>query len=166
MNVPGIPEPGGWKDPLTGLEGPDAWRHTLVAEVARAARYGRELTIVVLDVAGISELVEELGGELGEDVARHAVREAGEGLLSQSRTSDRCFRTGLTRFGVVLPETDEVAAINYVERVRELVPRQMSTEGTGVRLAFGWASPTAGESADMLIRRASHRLVREQLAEA
>jgi diguanylate cyclase (GGDEF)-like protein len=159
VDVRGIPEPDGWKDPLTGLEGPDAWQRTLVAEVARSARYRRFLTIVVLELEGVLEL----GEALGDDVARHAVREAAQALRRESRTSDLCFRIGVTRFGVVLVETDEVAAINYVERVRASAPRWMPQRGESLILSFGWASPTGAESADQVVRRADHRLVQELL---
>jgi diguanylate cyclase (GGDEF)-like protein len=159
VDVTGIPEPGGWQDPLTGLEGPDAWQRTLVEEVARSARYHRSLTIVVLEIDGILEM----GDAWGVDVARHALREAGEALRRESRTGDVCFRIGRTRFGVVLTETDEVLAINYVERVRESAPRRLPLGGAGLRLSFGWASPAAGEPADTLARRADHRLVQELL---
>jgi len=159
VDVRGIPEPRGWNDQLTGLEGPDAWQRTLVAEVARSARYRRTLTIVVMEIDGILEM----GEEWGEEVARHAMRDAAEALRRESRTSDLCFRIGPTRFGVILAETDEISAINYVERVRESAPRQMPPGGERLRLSFGWASPIAGESADVLVRRADHRLVQELL---
>jgi len=159
VEVRGIPEPVGWKDPLTGLEGPDAWRRTLVAELARSARYRRAMTIVVLEIDGILEL----GDELGDEVARHALRETAKALHRVSRTSDLCFRIGLTRFGVVLTETDEVAAINYVERVRQSASGQTPMGSAGLRLSFGWASPITGESADLVVRRADHRLVQELL---
>ena len=159
MDVCGIPEPAGWKDPLTGLEGPDAWQRLLVGEVARTARYGRPLTIVVLEVEGVMEL----GDDLGVDVARHALHEAAQALRRLSRTSDMVFRIGVTRFGVILPETDEVAAINYVERVREAAPTRMPLSGSGLRLSFGWASPARGESADVLVRRADRRMIEELL---
>jgi len=159
VEVRGIPEPAGWRDPLTGLEGPDAWQRTLVAEVARAARYRRPLTIVVLEMEGVTEL----GDELGEDVSRRVLREAAQVLRRESRTSDMCFRVGMTRFGVILTETDEVTAINYVERVRESTPDRLPMNGRALRLSFGWASPAPGESADGLVRRADHRLTGELL---
>jgi diguanylate cyclase (GGDEF)-like protein len=159
VDVRGIPEPVGWKDPLTGLEGPDAWQRTLVAEVARSARYRRSLTIVVVELEGVLEL----GEALGDHVARQAMREAAQALRRASRTSDLCFRIGLTRFGVVLAETDEISAINYVERVRETAATQMPLGGEGLRLSFGWAAPATGETADVLVRRAEHRLVQELL---
>jgi diguanylate cyclase (GGDEF)-like protein len=159
VEVHGIPEPAGWKDALTGLEGPDAWHRTLVAEVARAARYGHDLTVVVLEVEGILELQDELG----EAAARHALRETSEALRREARASDLCMRIGLTRLGVVLPDTGEIAAINFVERVREAMPVQVPAGMGRLRLSFGWASPRAGESADVVVRRADRRLAEDLL---
>lgn len=159
MEIRGIPEPAGWRDPLTGLEGPDAWQRVLVAEVARVTRYARPVTIVVLEVEGAMELGEEVGGDAG----RHVLREVAHGLQRESRSSDLVFRIGVTRFGVVLTETDEIAAVNYVERVREAVLPKLPMLDGALRLSFGWASPLSGDSADVLVRRADHRMIEELL---
>ncbi len=157
MDTTGIPEPAGWEDPLTGLQGPDFWQRSLVAEVARSARYRRSLTVVIVEVSGVQSL-----GELwGWDVARHAVHEAAQCLRRTSRTSDICSRIGSVRFGVALTETDEIAAINFVERVREAGPRAMPKGADGLQFSFGWASPKQGESADAVVRRAESRLALE-----
>jgi hypothetical protein len=142
VDATGIPEPAGWEDPLTGLEGPDFWRRVLVAEVARSARYRRSLTVVIIELEGVAEL-----GEIwGMNVARRAVREAAQ-----------CIRR-------VLTETDEIAAINFVERVRDAGPRSMPRGFDGMRFSFGWASPKQGESADGVVKRADQRLAAEILA--
>jgi diguanylate cyclase (GGDEF)-like protein len=154
-----ISEPAGWDDPMTGLEGPDFWRRTLVAEVSRAARYRRSLTVVIVELDGIPAVAEAWGIE----VARHALREAGQCIRRASRTSDYCTRIGMSRFGVVLTETDEIEAINFVERVRETGPRAMPKGTHGLRFNFGWASPKQGESADAVVKRADHRLAAEIL---
>jgi diguanylate cyclase (GGDEF)-like protein len=159
MDVLALPDPSGWEDPLTGLEGPDFWQRVLVAEVARALRYDRHLTVVVAELEGVLGMAETWG----IDVGRHAVREAAQCLRRTSRTSDYCTRIGLTRFGVILTETDEIAAINYVERVREAGPRSMPRGGENLRFSFGWASPKPGEPADAVVRRADSRLVAELL---
>ncbi|MEO5964659.1 MAG: GGDEF domain-containing protein [Candidatus Limnocylindrales bacterium] len=155
----GIPEPSGWEDSLSGLEGPDFWRRVLVAERSRSERYERNLTVVVAEIEGILEMAETWG----MDVGRHAIREAAQCLRRTSRTSDYCTRIGVTRFGVILTETDEIAAINYVERVREAGPRSMPRGGEHLRFSFGWASPRSGESADAVVRRADTRLIAELL---
>jgi hypothetical protein len=67
---------------------------------------------------------------------------------------------------VVLVETDEVLAVNFVERVREDLPRRLPKKNVeGLRLGFGWASPRGNESADALVTRASTRLMVELLGE-
>jgi diguanylate cyclase (GGDEF)-like protein len=159
LDIRGIPEPVGWRDELTGLEGPDAWRRALIAEVARKVRYGRPLTVVVLEVEGVMEL----GDDVGNEVSRQALHDAAQALCREARASDLVFRIGVTRFGVVLPETDEIAAINFVERVRGLMLHRLPLDGAGLRLSFGWASPAPGESADVLVRRADHRMIGELL---
>ena len=160
MDATGITEPGGWEDPLTGLDGPDFWRRILVSEVARCARHRRPLTVVIVEVEGVAAL----GDAYGSEVARHAVREAAQCIRRMSRTCDHTTRIGLARFGIVLTETDEIAAINFVERVREAGPLSMPRGSDGLRFAFGWASPKQGESADAVVKRADHRLMAEILA--
>ena len=107
MDVFALPEPSGWEDSLTGLEGPDFWQRVLVAEVARSLRYDRNLTVVVAELEGVLTMAETWG----IDVGRHAVREAAQCLRRTSRTSDYCTRIGLTRFGVILTRPTRSEAV-------------------------------------------------------
>jgi two-component system cell cycle response regulator len=157
VDATGIPEPAGWEDALTGLEGPDFWQRTLVSEVARSARYRRALTVVICEVGGIDSIERDWGS----DVARHALREAAQCLRRTSRAADHCTRIGVTRFGVALTGTDEIMAINFVERVREDGPRSMPPDVDGLRFDFGWASLRQGESPEAVVRRAESRLMAE-----
>ena len=75
-----------------------------------------------------------------------------------ARTSDYCTRIDATRFGILLTETGEIEAINFVERVRERCSRSLPPGAESVRLAFGWASPRAGETPDDVVRRAESRI--------
>ena len=52
--------------------------------------------------------------------------------------------SGAGRFAVLLPETDEIAAINYVERVRRACELWLESGAIALRLAIGWAG-TAGD---------------------
>jgi diguanylate cyclase (GGDEF)-like protein len=148
------PLPVGWSDAETGLEGPDFWRRLLVAEVARSARYGRPLTVVLLDVDGLHDFLEAWGRQ----VARRTLRETAQVLRRMARTSDYCTRIGVTRFGILLTETGEIEAINFVERVREGCSRSLPPGADSIRLAFGWASPRPGEAPDDVVRRAEARI--------
>ena len=159
MDTGDIQEPAGWEDPITGLDGPDLWRRVLVAEVARSARYKRPLTVVAIELQGL----DIVSAAWGNEVARHTLREAAQGILRTSRSSDYCARIGPSRIGVVLTETDEIAAINFVERVREHAPKKLPRGAESLQFGFGWASPKTGESAEALVRRAETRLMVELL---
>ncbi len=148
------PVPLGWVDAETGLEGPDFWRRLLVAEVARSARYGRPLTVVLLDVVGLEDLLHAWGRQ----VTLHTLRETAQVLRRIARTSDYCTRIGATRFGILLTETGEIDAINFVERVRERCSSSLPPAAESVRLAFGWASPNPAETPDDVVRRAEARM--------
>lgn len=155
----GIPEPTGWKDAFTGLEGPDFWRKLVIAEVARAARYRRPMTIVLLDLDGIDDILSLWGAE----VARHTIRETAQCLRRMARASDHLTRIGPTRFGILLSETDEIASINFIERVREAGPGSVPRTADLVRFVFGWASPQAGDAPDAVVRRAETRMAADRI---
>jgi diguanylate cyclase (GGDEF)-like protein len=148
----------GWSDAETGLEGPDFWRSLLVAEVARSARYSRPLTVVLLDIDGLQDFLHAWGRQ----VTRRTLRETAQVLRRMARTSDYCTRIGPTRFGILLTETGEIEAINFIERVREGCSRSLPPGAESVRLAFGWASPRAGEAPDDIVRRAEARMAADR----
>ncbi|OGN82573.1 MAG: hypothetical protein A2X23_01385 [Chloroflexi bacterium GWC2_73_18] len=66
------------------------------------------------------------------------------------------------RFAVLLPETDEVQAINYVERVRGECERRLATGAVPIRLFVGWASPAPGGDLDGAMRTAEERMYAER----
>ncbi len=154
----GIPDPVGWTDALTGLEGPDSWHRMVIAEVSRSARYGRPLTLVLLDVDGMMDVLRVWGAE----VARHTLHETAQCLRRMARTSDQLMRIGPTRFGVLLTETDEIAAINFVERVREAGPRSVPRTADLGRFTFGWASPRKGDTPEAVVLRAELLMERDR----
>ena len=61
-----------------------------------------------------------------------------------ARDVDLVARLAPGRFGILLPETDEVAAINYVERVRRACELWLESGAIALTLAVGWAG-TDGE---------------------
>lgn len=153
-----LPEPVGWADPLTGLEGPEFWRRMVIAEVAQAMRYGRPLTVVLLDVEGMDDILRVWG----EEVARHTLRETAQCLRRMARTSDHLTRIGAARFGVLLTETDEIASINFVERIRVAGPRAVPRTADLLQFVFGWASPRPGDSPEAVVLRAEGRMAADR----
>lgn len=136
------PAPAGWSDPLTGTDGPRFWDRLIASEVARVGRYDRPATVVLLDVVGLDDYAQALG----PDVAVRLFIQVARTLSVESRSSDHIARIDRTRFGILLTETDEVAAINFVERVRASCEGELRSPEL-VRIGIGWASPS--ESNDL-----------------
>ncbi len=159
IDTSGLPDPAGWTDSLTGLEGPEFWRKLVICEVARATRYKRPMTIVILDVDGMAEIPQVWGIE----VAHHTLRETAQCLRRMARTSDHLTRIGPARFGILLTETDEIAAINFVERIRVAGPQSLPRTADLVRFVFGWASPKSGDAPEAVVRRAVDRMASDRI---
>lgn len=92
-------------DPLAALMPRVDWTAELVAEERRRSRYGRPVSVVVVDVGG---------GDPDQ-----TVRLAAGILRRESREADLVTRVGPGRFQVLLPETREKGATTYAERLRE-----------------------------------------------
>jgi diguanylate cyclase (GGDEF)-like protein len=147
--------PAGWSDATTSTDGPRYWDRLISSERARINRYRRPATVDLIDIDGISRLQPRDG----IDVAALLLVRVGRALTAEIRSGDHAARIDLGRFGVYLPETDEVEAINFVERVRVALENEIQWTPY-VRIAIGWASPTDGDL-DVALELANQRLLQE-----
>jgi diguanylate cyclase (GGDEF)-like protein len=152
---------GGWFDDETRLLGQRAWAAILGVEAARAKRYGRAVTVVMVEVVGLEDLVTVWGTEVGT----HAAARVGAVLRSKVRTSDYLARVGSRRFAILLPETNEVAAVNLVERVRDACDEALRAVQSGARAWFGWADATPKRSLASAAEVALERIEADRAAE-
>lgn len=147
--------PAGWSDATTSTDGPRYWDRLISSERARINRYRRPATVVLIDIDGIHRLEPREG----IDVAAQLLVRVGRALTAEIRSGDHAARIDVGRFGVYLPETDEVEAINFVERVRVALETEIQWTPY-VRIAIGWASPTDGDL-DVALELANQRLLQE-----
>ena len=152
------PTPDPTIDPLTGLDTLFAWERTLAEENARYVRYRRPVSVVVAEIDGLSRLVDRFGAE----PARRVLPAVGDAMRRLARRTDKVAHAGGGRFLILLPETDEVAAINYVERVRVACERWLESGAVALHLSIGWASPTAVGELDTAMRAAEERMYAER----
>src|SRR5262245_22963977 len=103
-------------DPLTETLLPGEWNRILADEDARIYRYGRPATVVVIDLDGLDGFV----SALGQPAADRVLVAVSDTLKRHARSADYVARLGPGRFGLLLPETGEVEAVNLVERLRAL----------------------------------------------
>jgi diguanylate cyclase (GGDEF)-like protein len=123
-------------DPLSGALLPGEWHRLLAEEDARIHRYERPATVVLVELDGLDGFV----AALGQDAAGRVLPAVADTLIRHARAVDAVARLGPGRFGVLLPETGEVEAVNYVERIRGLCELWLESGAIALRLAIGWAS--------------------------
>lgn len=134
-------------DPLTGLWNRRGFEPLLDQALARAARTGESIAIVLIDVDRFKQVNDEFGHGAGDE-ALVAVAAAMQGGI---RPTDVAARTGGDEFAILLSGADAQGATLVCERIRRSL-RRASGSSRGVTLSFGVADlasvsrPTAGPS--------------------
>lgn len=100
------------EDSLTGLGNHRAYHERLVAEVARAIRHGRPLTLCLVELEGAHALAADRGAAAVDQALVRIAR-----ALCAVRACDQAFRIGETTFALVLPETSESDADVVLRRL-------------------------------------------------
>lgn len=128
------------RDPATGLGNRRAWMNTLRVESARAARTGRPLAVLNLDIDGLKAINDIHGHAAGD---RHIARTAAV-LARAARITDQVCRLGGDEFGVAAPVTNELQARLLADRLRS------SLLAEGLHVSIGWAVSIDETSRDNL----------------
>ena len=146
-------------DGLTGLWNYRYFTMTIGKEIERAARFGRPLALLLLDLDHFKLVNDVYGHQRGDAVL---VELAGR-IRAQVRDVDTVARYGGEEFVVILPETDEDGATQAAERIRSAVRRRPFGEPGEVPLeitvSVGVAVfPHHGAGSTSLLRRADEAL--------
>ena len=148
-------------DGLTGL-----WNHRrlydlLREEMRRAARYGRALAVLMMDVDSFKTFNDTYGHPQGDQLLRVVA-----GILKGSvRSVDHVGRYGGEEFLIILPETGKEDACRMAERIRGEVEARacvvIEDQAVHRTMSMGVAAfPEDASSADELIQRADAALYR------
>jgi diguanylate cyclase (GGDEF)-like protein len=133
------------EDALTRLGNRRAFETGLRIELARAARTGEPLTLMVLDLDDFKQVNDAHGHPAGDRV----LRETAEALAAASRPPDRWFRWGGDEFSGLYPATGAADAAAVCERLRGDVARSCRRpDGRPLRAQVGcaqWRRGTTGE---------------------
>lgn len=142
------------RDELTGIYNRRPFERTLEREWDRAARYGRPLSLLFLDVDDFGAINKRYGHLMGDEALKLICR-----LIRQHlRHSDLVARWGGEEFVVLLPETDRAAASILAERIRAIVEQSTVRDRErmiSVTVSTGVAScPGTARSSTDLLRQA------------
>jgi diguanylate cyclase (GGDEF)-like protein len=126
-------------DALTALWNRAYFNQRLGEEVAAVKRYGRELTLVMLDVDRFKMLNDTFGHPFGDLV----LQRVGETLHALLRTTDAPCRYGGEEFALILSDTGEEGAQTTAERIRAALAEltfRPKDQPVHVTASFGIAS--------------------------
>ena len=146
-------------DPLTGLWNYRYLTLALGHEIERATRFGRPLTVLMLDLDRFKQINDRHGHQIGDAV----LIELAARMRTQVREVDTLARYGGEEFVVVLPETDADGAARTAERLGAVIRSSLFCQGTAhelpVTASLGVAVfPDHGGDASQLLRSADNAL--------
>jgi len=142
-------------DGLTGLYNHRFIFERLEEETAKVARYGRPLSIIMLDIDNFKRVNDTFGHRAGDEV----ILSVAHAIMASLRKTDVAGRYGGEEFLVLLPETDLKAAHIVAEKIRNTVALlQFETKDLAVTISAGVAEAEKGESFEALINRADAKL--------
>ncbi|HEX6989227.1 MAG TPA: GGDEF domain-containing protein [Bacillota bacterium] len=140
------------RDPLTGLPNRRAFEPRVEQEVGRARRYGRRLTLIMVDIDHFKTYNDMHGHRSGDEL----LRKIGRLIQRELREPDIAFRIGGEEFVILLPETDVEGAVSVIRRLQDRIRRD---EGVQITLSFGLAEfPTHGQDSEPLLEAADRAL--------
>ncbi|HVM30095.1 MAG TPA: GGDEF domain-containing protein [Candidatus Limnocylindrales bacterium] len=139
-------------DVLTGIANRATFERMLELELARAVRQQTEVSLVLFDVDGMTELNQREGQLAGDDVLRHVAAL----LAEQVRLIDTIGRLGGDEFGVIAPGGGgQVVA----DRISKAAARLATRGGAAIALRTAVAVyPRDSDAADGLLQLATTHL--------
>lgn len=133
-------------DPLTGLFSRRYLEEMLHEEIERSLRYGRPLSLVMIDLDNFKPYNDTYGHQAGDEM----LKEVGRVLQAAVRAIDAAVRYGGDEFAVILPETDSEGARLIASRIikdmsSSIIWRQRSREATEQGYTFEAVQRPSGE---------------------
>ncbi len=152
-------------DPKTGLYNARYFGTTLAAEIARASRFDRPMSLIMADL----DLLRDINNNYGHLAGDAVLQGIAEIFRSQLRHYDVPARFGGEEFSILLPETPGEQALEIAERIRLAVADrefEIDTASEPIRatISIGVAAfPKDGADANELIHQADLAVYRAKL---
>ncbi|MBU0665566.1 MAG: bacteriohemerythrin [Proteobacteria bacterium] len=147
-------------DYLTGLANRRYFIERGEEEIVRTSRYGRPMSLLMLDIDRFKEINDTHGHHAGDITLQMFAAHCQETL----REIDIIGRVGGEEFAVILPETDGEVAYEVAERLCQSIANQTMTTETGafigLTVSIGLTTLVVGGEAylDTLLRQADEAL--------
>jgi len=120
-------------DELTGVANRRAFTLVAEREIERSRRYAHQLSLAYLDVDGFKGVNDRHGHAIGD----RALIALASAARVASRSVDTVARLGGDEFVVLMPETDEYAALPLADRLREVCSQAAGAGAEPVTCSVG-----------------------------
>ncbi len=141
-------------DALTGIYNRHRAQRLLEQEYRRAQRYGRPLSLIMLDIDNFKAVNDSLGHQQG-DKALKALARSIQPLI---RDTDYFARWGGEEFLIICPETDLEGTHELAERLRARVAARPLLPGRSLTISVGVTSYRQEDTLDELLSRVDRAL--------
>lgn len=146
-------------DPLTGLRNLRALQEQLPTWLGPAARTGRRMAVMMMDVDGFKAVNDHLGHGVGNEL----LKEVANLLRFAIRVGDEPYRFGGDEFVLLLSDADGEGATIVATRIQEIYRSMGQTlRGTDVQVSFSIGIaifPQDGTTPEALMERADAALL-------
>jgi diguanylate cyclase (GGDEF)-like protein len=144
-------------DPLTHCYNRRALNSSLDCDIAKAERYGTDISVVMFDIDYFKKINDTYGHKAG-DAVLHSFTKS---INATIRKSDYLARYGGEEFVLVLPETKLPKALELAERLRKITENlevKFDDKIIKITTSAGVASYKKGQDKDSLIQKADELL--------
>lgn len=143
-------------DALTALANRRQAEEQLTRELRRAERYGRQFSVLMLDIDHFKNLNDRFGHLAGDDVLVDLARR----IERMVRAADTIARWGGEEFLLLAPETSLEDARRLAEMIRHHVDTNTLAERHRITISLGVASYRGGDTVQSVVARADAALYR------
>jgi len=146
-------------DSLTGIGNKRAMNEALQKAQLVADRHNETYSLILCDLDHFKTINDSCGHVTGDIVLKRVT----EVLEFTVRSSDSVYRFGGEEFAVLLPHTDQCAAVDVAERIRsaiEAIKIDCGRHSVAVTTSCGVALHRAGENSGQWLARADEALYR------
>jgi diguanylate cyclase (GGDEF)-like protein len=146
-------------DELTGLHNLRSLKEQLPSWLGPAARTGRRMALMMMDIDGFKAVNDRLGHGVGNEL----LKEVANLLRFAVRVGDEPFRFGGDEFTLLLSDADGAGAMVVAQRIQDIYRTMGQTlRGTDVSVSFSIGIavfPEDGTSSEDLMERADAALL-------
>ena len=143
-------------DKLTGIYNRRKLESLLESELERAARYGSQLSLIMIDVDFFKKINDTYGHLAGDDV----LRALSVVVKDNIRKADFFGRWGGEEFLILAPETAGEETSELAEKIRRLIETHPFENVGGVTISCGITQFQENDGLDTFIKRADDALYR------